>query len=197
MSRRLLYLLGAVAVVVVVAVGLSQTKAENKAPEPDRFDLAAARGALAGAPAPLAALHGQANALLPGSKQDVQARITTLKGHPIVVNKWASWCGPCRFEFPFLQATSVKYGKQVAFLGLDSGDNDGDAKAFLAKFPLTYPTYSDRKTRIAQSLGAGKAYPTTIYYDASGKVQYVHQGNYTSEKALAADIEHYALGVPS
>jgi cytochrome c biogenesis protein CcmG/thiol:disulfide interchange protein DsbE len=197
MSRRLLYVLGAVAVVVVVVVGLSQTKTENKAPEPDRFDLPAARRALAGAPAPLAALHGQANALLPGSKDDVQARIEGLKGHPVVVNKWASWCGPCRFEFPFLQATSVKYGKQVAFLGLDSGDNDGDAKAFLAQFPLTYPTYSDRKTRIAQALGAGKAYPTTIYYDAGGKVKYVHQGNYTSEQALAADIRRYALGRPS
>jgi cytochrome c biogenesis protein CcmG/thiol:disulfide interchange protein DsbE len=197
MSRRLRSVLGAVAVIVVVGVGLSQTHTKNSAPKAGAFDAAAAQRALVGAPAPLAALHRQANVLLPGSKDDVRARIAGLKGHPIVVNKWASWCGPCRFEFPFLQRNSVRFGKQVAFVGLDSGDNDGDAAAFLKRFPLTYPSYVDRKTRIAQALEIGKNYPTTIYYDARGRLQYVHQGLYSSDQALAADIRRYALGRPS
>jgi thiol-disulfide isomerase/thioredoxin len=197
MSRRLLLAVGAVAVAVVVVIGLSQTHTKNAAPKSGAFDLTAARRALAGAPAPLAALHAQANVLLPGTKDGVQQRIQALKGHPIVVNKWASWCGPCRFEFPALQHNSVRFGKQVAFLGLDSGDEDAAAQRFLKRFPLTYPSYVDRKTRIAQSLEIGKNYPTTMYYDAAGKLQYVHQGLYSDDAALAADIQRYALGRPS
>ncbi|MCW3023118.1 MAG: TlpA family protein disulfide reductase [Conexibacter sp.] len=197
MSRRLLMVLGAVAVVAVVVIGLSQTHTSNTPPKANTFDLAAAQRSLAGAPAPLAALHAQANTLLPGSKTGVQQRIEQLKGHPVVVNKWASWCGPCRYEFPALQRNSVRFGKQVAFLGLDSGDEDAAAKRFLQKFPLTYPSYIDRKTRIAQALEIGKNYPTTMYYDAAGKLQYVHQGLYSTDAALAADIRRYALGRPS
>ena len=194
--RRLLWIAGTVALLAVVAIGIAQSGGSTKAPEPDQFDLAAAQRTLAGAPAPLAALDAQASELLPGSAGTVDARIKALKGHPIVVNKWASWCGPCRFEFPFLQQAGVRYGKQVAFLGLDSGDNDDDATTFLKRFPLTYPSYVDRKTRIAQHFGIAQAYPTTMYYDASGKMQYAHQGNYRDEAALVADIKRYALGRP-
>jgi cytochrome c biogenesis protein CcmG, thiol:disulfide interchange protein DsbE len=197
MSRRLLYVLGAVAVVVVVIVGLSQTKTDNSPPQPDRFDLAAAKRALAGAPAPLAALHDRSNELIATTQGRYDAQIARLKGHPIVVNKWASWCGPCRGEFPVLQATSTKFGKQVAFLGLDASDNDGDAGTFLSHFPVPYPSLVDRNSRVAQKLGIGRSFPTTLYYDASGKVQYIHQGPYTTDAAFAADVRRYALGQPS
>jgi cytochrome c biogenesis protein CcmG/thiol:disulfide interchange protein DsbE len=195
--RRLLSLLGAVAVVAVLVIGLSQTKSDNSAPKADSFDLAAAKRSLAGAPAPLAALHDRSNTLIPADKQVYANEIKALAGHPIVVNKWASWCGPCRGEFPVLQSTSAKYGKRVAFLGLNASDNDGDASKFLSHFPVTYPSLVDRDSHIAQSLGIGRNFPTTIYYDAHGKVQDVHQGPYTSDAKFAADIERYALGRPS
>jgi thiol-disulfide isomerase/thioredoxin len=195
--RRLLSVLGAVAVVAVVVIGLSQANTDNSAPKGDTFDLAAAKRSLAGAPAPLAALHDRANKLIPADKQVYAREIKGLAGHPIVVNKWASWCGPCRGEFPVLQATSVKYGKRVAFVGLDTTDHDGDASKFLRSFPVTYPSLVDRNAHIAQSLGIGRTFPTTIYYDAGGKVQYIHQGPYTSDAKFAADIERYALRRPS
>lgn len=195
--RRLLSVLGAVAVVAVVVIGLSQTKTDSSTPKPDTFDLAAAKRSLAGAPAPLAALHDRANALVPADKQVYAREIKGLVGHPVVVNKWASWCGPCRGEFPVLQAASLKYGKEVAFLGLDTTDHDGDATKFLSHFPVTYPSLVDRNAHIAQSLGIGRTFPTTVYYDARGKVQYIHQGPYTSNAKFAADIERYALGRPS
>jgi cytochrome c biogenesis protein CcmG/thiol:disulfide interchange protein DsbE len=198
MSRRLLLVLGAVAaLVVVLVVGLSQTKTDNSAPEPDTFDLAAAQRSLAGAPAPLAALHGESNQLIAAGQKTYEARIAALKGHPIVVNKWASWCGPCRAEFPILQSASTKYGKQVAFLGLDASDNDDDANTFLAHFPVPYPSLVDRNSRVAQKLGIGRTFPTTVYYDAGGKIQYIHQGSYTNDAAFAADVRRYALGRPS
>jgi thiol-disulfide isomerase/thioredoxin len=198
--RRLLSVLGAVAVVAVVVIGLSQSKSDTTTPGragADSFNLAAAQRSLAGAPAPLAALHDRANELIPADKQVYAQEIKALAGHPIVVNKWASWCGPCRGEFPILQAASVKYGKRVAFLGLDSTDNDDDASKFLRHFPLTYPSLVDRNAHIAQSLGIGREFPTTMYYDTAGKVQYIHQGLYTSDAQFAADIERYALARPA
>jgi cytochrome c biogenesis protein CcmG, thiol:disulfide interchange protein DsbE len=194
--RRLLYVVGAVAVLAVVVIGIVQSGGSTKAPEPDTFDLAAAQRELAGAPAPLAALHAQANRLIPTNTDSFAAVLTGLKGHPVVVNKWASWCAPCRGEFPVLQSTSVRYGKTVAFVGLDSKDNDGDAKTFLRHFPVPYPSYVDRKARVAQKLEIGQFYPTTMFFDATGKMQYIHQGPYTSDTAFAADVERYALGQP-
>src|SRR5213592_5246838 len=85
----------------------------------------------------LAALDAQANHLLGGGTSAFEKQVRALRGHPIVVNQWASWCGPCRFEFPFLQRLSVSYGRRVAFLGVDTDDNDGDARSFLRRFPVT------------------------------------------------------------
>src|SRR6185436_3345364 len=61
------------------------------------------KAALAGAPAPLAGLYRQPAEVLDGGPDAYERQISTLRGHPVVVNKWASWCGPCRFEFPFFQ----------------------------------------------------------------------------------------------
>ena len=99
--------------------------------------------ALAGSPPPLAALHRQGNELLGGGQDAYEKRIAALRGYPVVVNVWASWCGPCRFEFPTLQRLSAKYGKQVAFLGVDSEDSDDAARTFLAEAPVPYPSYTD------------------------------------------------------
>src|SRR6059036_3311354 len=73
----------------------------------------------------LAALEAQANQLLGGGSAAFQKQVKALRGHPIVVNQWASWCGPCRFEFPFFQALARKYAGRVAFLGVNSQDNRG------------------------------------------------------------------------
>src|SRR4051812_40738114 len=106
--------------------GSASEKPRSAAPRP-----AAAKQALAGSPAPLAELHRQANQLLGGGKSAFTARLAALRGYPVVVNKWASWCAPCRSEFPFFQRQALKRGKEIAFLGVDSNDNDGDARDFL------------------------------------------------------------------
>jgi cytochrome c biogenesis protein CcmG, thiol:disulfide interchange protein DsbE len=192
-GRRLLLALGAVAVAAILVIGLAQSGGSTKAPAPDRFDLAAAQRRLAGAPGPLAALYARPSALIPATKRSYAAQLARLKGHPVVVNKWASWCAPCRGEFPVLQSTSTKYGQRVAFLGLDSQDNDGDAGTFLKHFPLPYPSLVDRHSEIARDLGIVKFFPTTLFYDASGKLQYVHDGPYTSDERFAGDVKRYAL----
>jgi cytochrome c biogenesis protein CcmG, thiol:disulfide interchange protein DsbE len=149
--------------------------------------------ALAGSPPPLAALHRQADQLLPGGKDAYEGRLSALRGYPAVVNVWASWCGPCRFEFPHFQHLAADYGKRVAFLGIDSGDSDEAAGTFLEEAPVPYPSYTDPDKDIADSLGASLGYPDTAFYDRRGRLVYLKQGPYDSEAELRADIERYAL----
>jgi thiol-disulfide isomerase/thioredoxin len=149
--------------------------------------------ALAGSPPPLEAIHRQANQLLGGGQDSYEARIRSLHGHPVVVNVWASWCGPCRFEFPVLQQLSARYGKRVAFLGVDSQDSDDAAETFLSEAPVPYPSYTDPDGQIKEDLG-GRGLPDTAFYDPSGQLCFLKQGPYTEQAEMAADIRRYALG---
>lgn len=147
---------------------------------------------LADAPPPLAALVKQQNELLAGGGQAFDQRVRELKGYPIVVNKWASWCGPCRSEFPYFQSLAAKDGDRIAFIGVDSQDNDDAAKTFLSEFPVPYPSYSDSDADIADSLGVQVEFPSTIFIGSDGEVKYVSRGGYASEADLAADIDRYS-----
>lgn len=149
--------------------------------------------ALAGAPAPLAALHSQANELLPGGTDAYEKRIGELEGYPIVANVWASWCGPCRFEFPVLQRLSARYGKRIAFIGVDSQDSAAAAATFLEEEPVPYPSYSDPDQEIADSLDASLGLPDTAFYDRGGELVYLKQGPYADESELEVDVRRYAL----
>jgi cytochrome c biogenesis protein CcmG/thiol:disulfide interchange protein DsbE len=159
---------------------------ENATEAPD-FE-AASRGA----PAKLAALHDEANELLPGGTAAFEDRLEELRGFPAVVNKWASWCGPCRAEFPFFQSQAAKRAKRIAFVGVNSNDGEDSARDFLAEFPVPYPSYLDPKLEIAAVIDAAVEFPATAFYDSDGELAYVRRGGYASEGELASDIERYA-----
>ena len=192
--KRILIAVGAVALVAVLVIGLSQA-GTGGSDQPKSAAPSAARVSkeLAGAPAPLAKLHGQAGQLLGGGPGAFTARLAELRGYPVVVNKWASWCGPCRAEFPDFQKSSVKYGKRVAFLGVNGNDNHGDATRFLRRYPVSYPSYEDPSNTVAQVFNGVAAFPTTVFYDRRGKLAYIHQGQYLTGAKLEQDIERYAL----
>jgi thiol-disulfide isomerase/thioredoxin len=149
--------------------------------------------AFKGSPAVLASLHGQGDQLLGGGTAAFAARLRALRGHPVVVNKWASWCGPCRIEFPAFQRASVRYGRQVAFIGIDGKDANGSARAFLRQFPVSYPSYTDPNSSIANSIQAAIYFPQTVYFNGAGKMVFDHAGPYESAAALESDIRRYAL----
>ena len=185
-GRRLLCAVAAIALVLgVAACGGSSGGGQAQAPNYER--------ALAGAPRPLAQLFDQANELLAGELRAFQRRIADLQGYPVVVNVWASWCGPCRVEFPWFQELSARFGKRIAFVGVDSDDSSAAARTFLKEYPVPYPSYSDPDETISRLLGATVGVPATAFYDASGHRVSLKQGQYASQAELAGDIRRYAL----
>ncbi len=169
---------------VIAACGAAQPP--SRAPAP-----AALRVALAGSPPALAALHAQQNRLLPGGGRALKSRLSSLRGTGIVVNVWASWCSPCRAEFPLFQLASVRFGRKVAFLGVNTLDSVGDASTFLSRFPVAYPSYEDPSGALARSLASAVGVPITVFFGPSGKVSYFHQGAYRNEADLVSDLHRY------
>jgi cytochrome c biogenesis protein CcmG/thiol:disulfide interchange protein DsbE len=111
----------------------------------------------------------------------------------VVVNKWASWCGPCRLEFPHFQSQAQERGGEVAFLGVGANDSVPALETFLEQLPLPYPSYYDPDLEIARELGGPtQAFPATAFYDSRGELVFTKPGPYTDEADLAADIERYA-----
>ena len=115
----------------------------------------------------------------------------SLRGHPVVVNSWGSWCAPCRAEFPIFQRAALQVGKTVAFVGLDAQDNDANARKFLKCLPVSYPSYTDPDVKISFKHRAGNAFPTTIFFDRNGKLVYAHPGPYDKVADLVTDIRRY------
>jgi cytochrome oxidase Cu insertion factor (SCO1/SenC/PrrC family)/thiol-disulfide isomerase/thioredoxin len=150
------------------------------------------RAQLAGSPPVLADLHGQAGLLL-GSQPALAARLRSLHGFAVVLNVWASWCVPCRAEFPLLANASVTYGRRVAFLGADVEDQTANGRSFLAHHVVAYPSYRT-STEALSSLAAFDGVPTTIFLDRAGKPVYLHAGQYEAQGTLDHDIESFALG---
>jgi cytochrome c biogenesis protein CcmG/thiol:disulfide interchange protein DsbE len=159
----------------------------NDAPKTVAPTPAVARAELAHSPGSLAALHEQAGQLL-GSGSALAARLKTLRGYPVVVNAWASWCPPCRTEFPLFGAAAARYGRRVAFVGVDTNDATSDARTFLASHPVSYPSYQSTSAELGWLAGI-EAMPTTVFVNRAGKVVEVHPGQYETEGTLTDDIQ--------
>jgi cytochrome c biogenesis protein CcmG, thiol:disulfide interchange protein DsbE len=189
--RKWLIVIGLVAVAAVVVVGLTQAGGNSASPQTTTtLSRAAVTAPLAGQPAKLAALHARSGELVPGGLTRFDRELRSLRGTPVVVNMWASWCGPCRFEIPFLQREFRAHGTKIAFLGVNSDDADGNARKMVGDLPMPYPSIVDAHANLAGRLGA-RGLPVTVFYDADGKQQYVHQGAYPSAEKLSEDIEKY------
>jgi thiol-disulfide isomerase/thioredoxin len=190
--RRATVLLAAVAVAAFLVIGLTQ--AANNQPKQGaahRFDLPQAQRKLAAAPPPLNGLYAQANQLLGGGRKAFDQRLAQLKGHPVVINKWASWCVPCRAEFPMLEDVAAERGTTVAFVGVNGTDKRPAALKFLEQRPLPYPSYEDPHEAIARSIEAPAYYPITVFVDSRGRTAFVHRGSFPTEAELNAEIDRY------
>lgn len=147
---------------------------------------------LAGADPRLVKIADQGSELLPGERAAFDARMKSLRGLPVVVNKWASWCGPCKAEAPELQKVAKKLGNRVAFLGIDLNDPTSDAEAFLRKFPLPYPSYTDPDLKISKDFPPAKSAPVTNFYDAEGRLVHTQAAQLGTAAEIEETIERYA-----
>ncbi|MGH8896089.1 MAG: TlpA family protein disulfide reductase [Egibacteraceae bacterium] len=102
-------------------------------------------------------------------------------GMPVVLNFWASWCGPCAREAPEVQAVSLGYEGRVQVLGVDVADQVANARTFERDLGVTYPSFYDPSVRIAAQFRgiAPQALPTTLVLDAEHRVAVRHFGAVT------------------
>jgi len=116
--------------------------------------------------------------------------LSALGGSPVLVNLWASWCGPCREEMPLLQAAHERYGDQVAFLGVNTEDTDSAAASLLGDLGITYPQVVDVDGDLLAHLGP-PGLPVTVVLDRDGRVAGTHIGQLDSQgiEALLAAVQ--------
>ena len=145
-------------------------------------------------PPKLARNAKQGDQIIGEGTEAFERRLRELRGHPVVVNQWASWCTSCRFEFPFFADAVTRHRAKVAFLGLDSQDERGSAEAFLQEFPVGFPSIFDPDAEVAAAYGGGQAWPTTMFFDREGELVNVKIGAYATADLLEQDIRRWALG---
>ena len=116
--------------------------------------------------------------------------VVGFRGRPVVVNVWASWCGPCRVEAPLLDRAATAYGQRVVFLGVASRDEPAAAAQFLDRYGIGYPNVFDADGTVRRRLRV-RGFPTTYVFDGRGSLVATEVGG-ISEQRLAALIDAVA-----
>ncbi len=142
----------------------------------------------------MAATPGEIHAghLLPKAPLDglnVKSRtLANYRGKPLLINVWASWCGPCRREMPSLERLAKKYnGKQFNLIGISTDDYRDKAQEFLKKLDIHFDNFIDHQVKLENMLGASTI-PLTVFIDADGRVIDKVSGSFTwdSDRAIKA-----------
>jgi peroxiredoxin len=101
--------------------------------------------------------------------------LSDFRGQPVVLNFWASWCGPCRMEMPFFERTQLKYNGQAAVIGVNQGESAQTVQEFSVRQNINYPLLVDDDNAVNLSYNI-VSLPTTIFINADGVVEEVIVG---------------------
>jgi peroxiredoxin len=117
-----------------------------------------------------------------------ELRLSELKGQVVMVNFWATWCGPCRQEMPLLQQLQLKY-EPLGFtlVGINVEPDSAGARTWLQKAPVTFPILFDRQNQVAERFGV-QGMPSSVFIDRTGKVRHVHRGYQPGDESKYADM---------
>jgi len=114
-------------------------------------------------------------------------KFSDYKGKPLIINVWASWCGPCQAEMGSLQRLAQRYnGKQFNVIGISTDDDGNAAAAFIKSAKVTFENYLDSKVFLENMLGANHI-PLTIFVDANGRVLEKARGAYEWDNPASVD----------
>ena len=117
------------------------------------------------------------------------------KGKPLLINVWASWCGPCRAEMASLERLSQRYnGKEFNVIGVSTDDYRNRAEAFIEQTKITFDNFLDSKLLLENMLGANMI-PLTILVDADGRVLAKARGAYEWDHAVTIDEIEKAFNI--
>ena len=122
------------------------------------------------------------------SRDGGEVRLSELKGQVVMINFWATWCGPCRQEMPLLQQIHAKY-EPLGFtmLGVNVEPDSVAAQNWLKGMPVSFPILVDRKSEVSSSFGV-EAMPSSVLIDREGRVRHVHRGYKPGDEAVYADL---------
>ncbi|MEE8318786.1 MAG: redoxin family protein [Dehalococcoidales bacterium] len=110
--------------------------------------------------------------------------LSDFRGQPVLVNFWASWCGPCRYEMPFLQQIHEEQAANgLVVLGINLGESPGEVREFMGEFGLTFTTLLDSEQDVALMYNV-RSIPTTLLIDENGVIQGRKVGAFTTMKEL-------------
>jgi peroxiredoxin len=117
-----------------------------------------------------------------------QVQLSELKGQVVMINFWASWCGPCRQEMPLLEQIQAKY-EPLGFtlLGVNVEPDSAEAEKWLKNVRVSFPILFDRQNAVSAQFGV-EAMPSSVLIDREGHVRHVHRGYKPGDEAVYADL---------
>jgi peroxiredoxin len=138
------------------------------------------RAALVGSMITVSSMVGASASIAPGfslpSRSGDSVSLQSLKGQVVMINFWASWCGPCRQEMPLLDQMYKRYSSLgFTLLGVNVEADVKDAEKWLAATPVTFPVLFDKENKVSKLYDVN-AMPSTVFIDRKGNVRYLHRG---------------------